>query len=229
MYNWTLMQEKLDLLCAKYGGAARVAPGDELRLLPWRQERRFTELRGMVNDGTLKGVSALRFGLLEADSVGMMAAVRREMGIARMLYGHAIADVTAFAAGDRALCAIARFDDGVLLTLEVSLQPGVALHAVDKHELTCARGVACDRPIDTQVPQDSIYLYTAGGRETYTDVDYELFGLTPDECAIVRAAYAAATVPGEVGAIEAENTALDAVMAAVAASCAAGGTVEVSK
>lgn len=229
MYNWILMQEKLDLLCTKYGGAAKVAPGDELRLLPWRHERRFTELRSMLQNGTLEGLSAMRFGVIEAECVGMEAASRRELGIALMLHNQPITHVTGFAANNRALCTIARFADGVLLTLEISLQAGVALHAVDKHELTCTRGVACDRPIDTQVPQDSIYLYTNSGRETYTDVDYELFGLTPDECAIVRAAYAASTEPGEVGAIEAENAALDSVMAAVAESCAAGRTVGVSK
>ncbi len=229
MYNWTLMQEKLDFLCAKYGGSAKVVPGDEQRLLPWRKERRFAEIAGMVKDGTLEGVSALRFGLVENDTVSLISATRRELGIAMMLYPRPITHITAFTGGERALCAIARFDDGVLLTLEISLQAGAALHAVDKHELTCARGVACDRPVDTQVPQSSLYLYTADGRETYTDVDYELLGLSQDECAIVRAAYAAATVPGEADAIAAESAVLDTVVKALEKSCAGYGTVEVNR
>ena len=45
--------------------------------------------------------------------------------------------------------------------------------------------------VDTQIPQQSIYLYT-DKPEAYTDVDFELFGLTQDQVALVRTAFALA-------------------------------------
>ncbi|NLF73919.1 MAG: hypothetical protein GX575_33335, partial [Candidatus Anammoximicrobium sp.] len=60
---------------------------------------------------------------------------------------------------------------------------------IDRHELIARRGVACDRVVDTQVPQDSVYALTADGESRYTDTDAELFGLEPDEVLLVRAAY----------------------------------------
>jgi len=53
---------------------------------------------------------------------------------------------------------------------------------IDRHELIAGRGVACDRVVDTQVPQDSIYALTGDGERRYTDTDAELFGLEPTKC-----------------------------------------------
>ena len=60
---------------------------------------------------------------------------------------------------------------------------------MDRHEIIARRGVASDRTVDTQVPQSSIYEWTAGGLATFTDVDTELFGLPNDQIWAVRAAF----------------------------------------
>ena len=63
-------------------------------------------------------------------------------------------------------------------------------NVIDKHEIIAQKGVICDRAVDTQVPQSSIYIFGSdGNRETYTDVDAELFGLNVLDCARVRAAF----------------------------------------
>ena len=69
------------------------------------------------------------------------------------------------------------------------LPAGTAM--IDRHELIARRGVACDRVVDTQVPQDSVYALTASRDGRYTDTDAELFGLASDEVPLVRAAYEA--------------------------------------
>jgi hypothetical protein len=59
---------------------------------------------------------------------------------------------------------------------------------IDKHEIITDNGVACDRVVDTQTPQSSIYVY---GKEnkTFTDTDAELHGLSEMEINTVRNAF----------------------------------------
>ena len=61
---------------------------------------------------------------------------------------------------------------------------------MDRHEIIARRGVASDRVVDTQVPQASIYKFTAEGEERFTDTDTELFGFELEEILLIRAAFA---------------------------------------
>ena len=70
-----------------------------------------------------------------------------------------------------------------------TLQKGEA--AKDKHEIISQRGIACDVVVDAQIKQDSIYVY-GSETKTYTDVDFELYGLSIEEIAVIRAAFAVA-------------------------------------
>ena len=59
---------------------------------------------------------------------------------------------------------------------------------IDKHEIITDRGTACDRNVDSQTPLSSVYVYGAQNEE-YTDVDFELYGLSIREISIVRQAF----------------------------------------
>mgnify|MGYP003291118068 CR=1 FL=1 len=48
--------------------------------------------------------------------------------------------------------------------------------------------IACDVVVDAQLKQDSIYVFGAKNKK-FTDVDFELYGLSADEIAIVRSAF----------------------------------------
>ena len=52
-------------------------------------------------------------------------------------------------------------------------------------------GVACDRAVDTQMPQNSIYVLGKSSGQ-YTDTDFELFGCSQGEAARVRSAFSLA-------------------------------------
>ena len=65
---------------------------------------------------------------------------------------------------------------------------GLAVVICDRDQVIAVSGNVCDRVVDTQVPQSSIYVF-GDSNTTFTDVDAELFGLNVDECAIVRHAF----------------------------------------
>ncbi|MCI8389021.1 MAG: hypothetical protein HFE63_11240 [Clostridiales bacterium] len=194
-----MLQEKLNLLLEKYAVTATAEiSGDTVAidntaypLMPHRFERRFAELRKMMNDGTLTGISTIRCGHVTSADVSLETLIRRELDICRYLSMHEVASVMAFANGKSAANMIAVLDNGVQCTIEVANTLPKGAVPIDKHEVISARGLVCDRVVDTQIPQQSIYLY-ADENEAYTDVDFELYGLNADDVAKVRAAFALA-------------------------------------
>ena len=58
----------------------------------------------------------------------------------------------------------------------------------DKHEIISQRGIACDVVVDAQLKQDSIYVFGAENKK-FTDVDFELYGLSIEDIAVVRSAF----------------------------------------
>lgn len=193
------MQKYLDKLLEKYSVSGNAVltdnktvtiDGKKLPLLPWRNERRFVEMRKLVTDGEINGISVMRTLRIVRKGMDLYDELYRELDLCRYILNTDINEI--FVIGDEkyALNIIAATKDGFVCTLEISATLSDDETIIDKHEIIAGSGVACDRAADTQVPQNSIYVF--GGKdnaEVYTDVDAELFGLNVDECAVVRSAF----------------------------------------
>ena len=92
---------------------------------------------------------------------------------------------------DNVLNAIATAEDDIVCTIEVSATLSKGEIPKDKHEIISQRGIACDVVVDAQLKQDSIYVFGQENKK-YTDVDFELYGLSIEEIAVVRAAFGVA-------------------------------------
>lgn len=204
-----LLNDALRLLCGKYSVApgkitagARNTPalefesGKTASLLPWRTERRFTELKNMLDNGTLKGLSTLRFASITSGG-NLKKQLEKEFDLAAFFTGMNISSVFAVFGGDKAANVIAKLPDGKNVCIECSANLPAGAETIDRHELIASRGVASDRAVDTQLPQSSIYAWTGDGETRYTDSDAELFqsGLKPEEILLVRAAFAVLAKP----------------------------------
>jgi len=192
--GWTLRLEPDEV-----AGPVALLPGwttlerplgaNNIPLLPWRSERRFIELKRLVDDQVVTPVRMARLACqTDGSPMGLAAILYREFDLAEWLLSSPVEAVTASIHG-AAANVIVRLANGVLCGIEAgaTLPSGTAM--IDRHELIARRGVACDRVVDTQVPQDSIYALTADGTSRYTDTDAELFGLDLDEVFLIRAAY----------------------------------------
>jgi hypothetical protein len=169
---------------------AAEAADDWLPLLPWRHERRFQELKRLVDERTVEPLLMCRFSCLtDGSSLDLPAVLYREFDLAEWLSGATITGLHASIEAGRWANVLVRLANGALCGVETgaTLPAGAAM--LDRHELIARRGVACDRVVDTQVPQSSVYALTAAGDERYTDTDAELFGLSVEEASLVRAAY----------------------------------------
>ena len=195
-----ILQEKLDFLLDKYGIRKKAilsnhsvtVDGKKIALLPWRNERRFAELKNSVNDGTLSDVSVIRVCRIDKKGTDLNSMIYRGLDLCEWLIGSEAAEIMTFK-NNGAANIVVKLKNGVVCTMEASAVLPAGAVPVDKHEIISRRGIACDRVVDTQVPQQSIYVYAdAENPKTYTDVDFELFGLGAGDVALVRQAFDAA-------------------------------------
>lgn len=191
------LQEKLEFLLDKYAVSTKaellsekeaLINGEKVRLLPWRAERRFIELRNLITQNRLTGLSTVRITHITNRGTDLYSLLWREAEIFEYISCEKLCEIFAVENSGVALNAIAKSENGIVCSFELSATLPDGQPAIDKHEMIAVSGNACDRVVDTQVPQSSIYMF-GDDNAVYTDVDAELYGLNIDECAIVRHAF----------------------------------------
>lgn len=226
------LQEKLEFLFDKYDvekkaeiisfDLARI-DGKEMKLLPWRAERRFTELKNLVVSGNLTGLSTMRITHIAHKGSDLYKILWREADIFEFVTGEKICEIFAVENSGTVLNAIAKSQNGVVCTFELSATLPQTQAVVDKHEIIAVSGNACDRAVDTQYPQSSIYVLDEENT-VFTDVDTELFGLLPNECALVRHVFDLARSAADTNAVASH---IDAVVTAAQTSVSTVDNVRV--
>ena len=194
--NLKKMNRGLDFLRGKYGakkGEITIKDGHcfvgATPLLPGRMERKIVELKKMTENGTLEGVSTLRFAAFAPKGTDMVAMLAKELDLAAYLGASDVVRVMAVANG-AAINVLAKLANDVNVSVEIGAGLPRGEAGYDRHEIIAKRGVACDQTVDTHTPHASIRCWDAQGAVEYTDVDTELFGLSYDEVWNVRAAFA---------------------------------------
>ena len=194
--NLKKMNKSLDFLRDKYGaakGEISIRDGHcfvgSTPLLPGRMERKIVELKKMTENGTLEGVSTLRFAAFAPKGASLEAMLAKELDLAAFLGASDIVRVMAVANGE-AINVLAKLANDVNVSVEIGAGLPKGGTGYDRHEIIAKRGVACDQTVDTHTKHESIRCWGSKGVEEFTDVDTELFGLSYDEVWNVRAAFA---------------------------------------
>ena len=194
------MQKGLNLLLEKYSvsadakladnGKTLVINGEKVPTLPWESERRFIELRNLVVLGRVGNMCTYRIGHTAKKGTDLFELLAREIGILEFTVNSSVKEVFAIA-GKNTMNCIAETENGCVCTIELgaTLEAGAA--DIDKHEIITDNGVACDRVVDTQVPQNSLYVFSKNGA-AYCDTDAELYGYSELEINTIRNAFAIA-------------------------------------
>lgn len=190
------LQNKLEFLLQKYSVETKavlknaktaVIDGVETPILSHRAERRFIELKNIVQGGTLRGISVMRVARIVEKGSDIFEELYSELDICQYILGRKIVRITAMQ-NDNTLNVIATAEDGVVCTIEISATLAKGEITKDKHEIISQRGIACDVVVDVQLKQDSIYVFGDENKK-FTDVDFELYGLSTQDIAVVRSAF----------------------------------------
>lgn len=207
-----VLQEKLDFLLDKYSVETKamlkdrrfvVIDGTKTPVLSHRLERRFVELRNMVLNNTLSGISVMRVARTIQKGADMHDALYREFDLCQWILGDTLCQVTAFK-NSNVLNVIATTKKGIVCTIEISATLAEEEDSIDKHEIIAEHGIGCDVVVDAQLKQDSIYVF-GDKKQKFTDVDFELFGLSIEDVAVVRSAFVLAQKKNGAENIEADS------------------------
>ncbi len=206
----SILQKKLDFLLDKYAVLNKATISSDNRsveingksyaLLPWRFERRFIELKKIV-DTTVGNISHFKTMSINPKANKLRDIIKRELDTAEYISGLKITEIFEAKNGDTA-SVICMTDSGAVFTMELAATLENGHEVIDKHEIITDRGTACDRNVDSQTPLYSVYVY-GKKKEEYIDVDFELYGLSVYEISVVRSAFDIAKNPslGEVNNI----------------------------
>ena len=159
-------------------------------LFPWRAERRFIELKNIIEQHTLEDISTLRFCRLDSsDRSSLDRLIYQELDLCEWLGDSTIKRIFAVFNGEYAANIIVKLENGISCSVECCVMLSADADIVDRHEIIARRGVASDRVVDTQLPQSSITLFTKKDEQCFTDIDAEIFGLSENDIHVVRAAF----------------------------------------
>lgn len=194
------MQKGLDLLLNKYSvnvkavlsadGKTVAIDGKEVPVLPWESERRFIELRNLVLTGRLGNMCTYRIGHTAKKGTDLFEMLAREVGILEFTVNSTAKEIFAIA-GKNTMNCIVETENGCVCTIELGATLEDGQKDVDKHEIITDNGVGCDRVVDTQMPQDSIYVF-GKNKQAFMDTDAELYGYAEIQINTIRNAFAVA-------------------------------------
>ena len=185
------------------------AGGKTIALLPWRSERKFVELKNLTIDGTLKDISVLRSCHIDYDGTDMKKLLCRELDLAEWIFDAKLEYIFTMKNG-KAANTVARLRNGIVCTLETAATLAPEAQTLDKHEIIASKGVALDKVVDTQIQQNSVYLYTDQPEpDAFTDTDFELYGLNAEDVALVRCALEALKDPAAAEKMNAQAARLE--------------------
>lgn len=197
------MQKGLSYLLKKYSVADEAiisADGKTVKIggidyptLPWESERRIIELRNLVTTGRVGNMCTYRIGHTTKKGNDLFELLAREIGILEFTVNSEVKEIFAIA-GTATMNCIAETANGCVCTIELAATLDEGCEDIDKHEIITDNGVACDRVVDTQVPQRSIYIFGKNAT-TYLDTDAELYGYAELEVNKIRNAFALAKSP----------------------------------
>jgi len=216
------MQKGLNYLLQKYSvsadavlsadGKTVTINGDTYPLLPWESERRIVELRNLVVLGRVGNMCTYRIGHTAKRGTDLDTLLYREIGILEFTVNSRVKEIFAIAGENTRNC-IAETENGCVCTIELGATLDETAVDIDKHEIITDNGVACDRVVDTQVPQNSIYVF---GKQdaVYQDTDAELFGYSELEINTIRNAFLLAKDEAARAAAKGKHEHITAVVAA---------------
>lgn len=194
------MQKGLDLLLNKYSvnakavlsadGKTVIVNGKEIPVLPWESERRIIELRNLVMTGRLGNMCTYRIGHTAKKGTDLFEMLAREVGILEFTVNSTAKEIFAIA-GKNTMNCIVETENGCVCTIELGATLEEGQKDVDKHEIITDNGVGCDRVVDTQMPQDSIYVF-GKNKQAFMDTDAELYGYEEIQINTIRNAFTVA-------------------------------------
>ena len=180
-YSYGKMQSGLvDRLCYQ---------GNEIPVFYWRHEPKNMGLRIYGQKNVQENCTLNVYSFTGKDET-IEELLFREMDLAEHILGAKVVKVTAVRNGDACnIIGVTELGTCVNLEIGTTMAPGSTNQC--QHRLITKRGMANDRVVDTQVVQESVYVYDNRSTTptTYSDLDIYLYGLNTTDILKVSFAF----------------------------------------
>ena len=190
----TMLLEKYDITAPKeYGILVDHLPSlkvenEQIPLLPWRQDRRMKELKKMLFNGQAGEPCVYRATHIVENSKKLEDEIKRELDLCEWIMESPAVTIY-MVENKRAANIIVKLENGVVCTLEVAVTLDCGEADINRHEINTRRGVITDYVVDTQINQQSVYMF-GKNKNMFLDTDFELYGLNYYEITAIRSAFA---------------------------------------
>ena len=160
----------------------------EYMLMPWRQITRLKNMRGKIQDGTVKNAVAMKAECVVQRCNPIETAAMREMDVAEWVLGEQFAAIFALTDNKRVMHLIGRMASGARFTLDLTNGLNEQTRETERHEVIAADGDLCDLPVGMQFASEDIYAFNSDEKEpaAFMEVIIEDEFYTREEAQILR-------------------------------------------
>lgn len=173
--------------CYRVADALQGTESTSIPLMHWRYKRSNIELRNLLLQGMVNTPLACRVQHMQANDdfvLNVEDILYMECDLAEWILDDKIA--RAFSSlSSSYMNAIFSTDQSVKISAEFGTLPKGS-QPVILHEIIAKTGIVSDVAVDTQTRQYPIYVFQGPNTQSFSDTDFELYGLSQSECDAVR-------------------------------------------
>ena len=200
--NYDLIKKTVDrILENKYewefqGESAIKVDGKTLPLAKWIFYHQLEAMRNIaLKDKLINRICSYKSTVFYSASKDLFEILREELGTCEWILDERIKSIYGVYKESRTVSLIIKTINGTLCSINVATTLSDQTTPIVKHEIVGEEGFISDRAVNEQIPVNAIYLYNDKEKhpETFTDIDFNMLGLTVSEVIIADSVIGALT------------------------------------
>ena len=200
--NYELIKATVDrILENKYvwefdGESAIRVDGKTLPLAKWIFYHQLDAMRLIaIKDKLVNRICSYKSTVIYSEDSDLFQALREELGTCEWILDEKIKSIYGVYKESRTVSLIIKTVNDTLCSINVATTLSDQTAPIVKHEIVGEEGFVSDRAVNEQIPVNAIYLYNDKEKhpETFTDIDFNMLGLTVSEVIVADSVMGALT------------------------------------
>jgi hypothetical protein len=200
--NYDLIKKTVDrILENKYewefqGESAIKVDGKTLPLAKWIFYHQLEAMRLIaLKDKLVNRICSYKSTVIYSATKDLFEILREELGTCEWILDEKIKSIYGVQKENKTVSFVIKTANDTLCSINVATTLSAQTPPIVKHEIVGEEGVITDRSINEQIPVESIYLFNNDKKhpETFTDIDFNMLGLSVSEVIVADTVIAALT------------------------------------
>ena len=193
-------------------------------LMPWRTNKRLSNMRQVMTPDFAAGVSAMKSECVVQQCFPLLSLAAREIDICEWVLGDKVREVFALTDESRAFHLIGRMARGARITIDITNTLNEGVRETARHEVFAKGGSLVDLPVGMQLATEDVYAFRTDSAipKTHSEVILGDTFYTREEAALIRDVQQVLANPQE---LILRETRLDELMCVVKAAMRSSQTL----